>query len=151
MLNKVILIGRLATDPELKWTPSGVAVTNFRIAVDRPYTDAQGERPTDFFTVVAWRQTAEFAANYVTKGRLVSVEGSIQSRSWQTPDGSRRSVVEVVADRLQTLERDRDRDQGERGGQQGGQQGGPGGGSGSGGQSGGGADPNYEHDPFAEE
>ena len=74
MLNRVILIGRLATEPELKYTPSGVAVTSFRLAVNRRFKNAQGEREADFIDIVAWRQTAEFAANYLGKGRLVAVE-----------------------------------------------------------------------------
>jgi len=115
MLNKVILIGRVANDPELKYTPSGVAVSTFRVAVNRPFTNAQGEREADFIDVVAWRQAAEFAANYLGKGRLVAVEGWLQVRSYQTQDGSRRRVTEVVVDNLKGL--DRPREAGEGGGQ----------------------------------
>lgn len=110
MLNKVILVGRLCTDPELKYTPSGVAVVNCRVAVDRSYLNAQGERETDFIDVVAWRQQAEFVNNYITKGRLVFVEGSMQVRQWQTPDGQKRRSAEVVAESIKALDRPRDRD-----------------------------------------
>src|SRR5437899_2180744 len=97
MLNKVILIGRLATDPELKYTPAGVAVTSFRLAVNRPFTSkATGEREADFIDIVAWRQPAEFAANYLNKGRLIAVDGWLQVRTWEAQDGSKRRAVEVV-------------------------------------------------------
>jgi single-strand DNA-binding protein len=109
MLNKVILIGRLATDPELKYTPSGVAVTSFRIAVDRPFgRNAEGEKETDFIDIVAWRQSAEFAANYLNKGRLVAVDGRLQIRSWVAQDGTKRRNAEVVANDLRSLDRPRD-------------------------------------------
>lgn len=108
MLNKVILIGRVANDPELKYTPSGVAVSTFRVAVNRPFTNAQGEREADFIDVVAWRQAAEFAANYLGKGRLVAVEGRLQIRSYQAQDGSRRRAAEVVIDNLKALDRARE-------------------------------------------
>jgi single-strand DNA-binding protein len=110
MLNKVILIGRLANDPELKYTPSGVALSSFRVAVNRPMApNSQGEREADFIDVVAWRQNAEFAANYLSKGRLVAVEGRLQVRSWVQDDGSRRKWTEVVCDHLKSLDRPRDR------------------------------------------
>jgi single-strand DNA-binding protein len=105
MLNRVILIGRMATDPELKYTPSGHAVSTFRIAVNRTYTNANGERDADFIDIVAWRQTAEFAANYLGKGRLVAVEGRLQVRSYQTQDGQKRRATEVVCDTLRALDR----------------------------------------------
>src|SRR5713101_8085772 len=109
MLNKVILIGRLATDPELKYTPSGVAVTSFRIAVDRRMSpNAAGEKETDFIDIVAWRQSAEFAANYLNKGRLVAVDGRLQIRNWVAQDGTKRRSAEVVANDLRSLERPRD-------------------------------------------
>lgn len=113
MLNRVILIGYLANDPELKYTPSGVAVSTFRVAVNRPFTNAQGEREADFIDIVAWRQTAEFAANYLGKGRMVAVEGRLQVRSYQTQDGSKRRVSEVVCETLRSL--DRRREQGDGG------------------------------------
>lgn len=110
MLNKVILIGNLANDPELKYTPSGVAVSSFRVAVNRPTgPNAQGEREADFIDVVAWRQNAEFAANYLTKGRLVAIEGRIQVRTWVQEDGQRRKWTEVVCDHLKSLDRPRER------------------------------------------
>lgn len=105
MLNRVILIGHLANDPELKYTPSGIAVSTFRVAVSRPFTNAQNEREADFIDIVAWRQTAEFAANYLGKGRLVAVEGRLQIRSYQAQDGSRRRVAEVVCENLKALNR----------------------------------------------
>jgi single-strand DNA-binding protein len=110
MLNKVILIGRLATDPELKYTASGVAVTSFRIAVDRAFggRNADGEKETDFIDIVAWKQSAEFAANYLNKGRLVAVDGRLQIRNWVAQDGTKRRSAEVVANDLRSLDRPRD-------------------------------------------
>ena len=108
MLNRVILIGRLANDPELKYTPSGVPVSSFRVAVNRPFTNPNGEREADFIDVVAWRQAAEFAANYLTKGRLVAVDGRLQIRSWVAQDGTRRRSAEVVVEHLRGLDRPRD-------------------------------------------
>jgi len=104
MLNRVILIGRLANDPELKYTPSGIAVANFTLAVNR-LPNAQGEREADFIPIVVWRQSAEFAANYLTKGRMVAVDGRLQIRSWVAQDGTRRKQAEVVADNLKSLDR----------------------------------------------
>lgn len=112
MLNQVTLIGRIGVDPELRYTPSGVAVVSFRIAVSRPRrqsaVETGSETDTDWFDIVAWRQNAEFAANYLTKGRLVLVQGRLQSRSWVAQDGTRRSKIEVVADRLQGLDKPKD-------------------------------------------
>lgn len=108
MLNRVVLIGRLATDPELKYTPSGIAVASFRIAVDRR-PNAQGEKETDFIPIVAWRQSAEFASTCLTKGRLVAVDGRMQVRSWVAQDGTRRYLTEVVADELRGLDRPKER------------------------------------------
>jgi len=108
MLNRIVLIGRLTADPELRYTPGGVPVAGMRLAVDRPFTSSSGERQTDFINLVAWRQNAEFAANYLTKGRLVAVEGRLQIRQWTTQDGQRRQTAEVVADRLQGLDRARE-------------------------------------------
>ncbi|REJ35540.1 MAG: single-stranded DNA-binding protein [Bacillota bacterium] len=104
MLNRVILIGRLATDPELRYTQTGVPVTNFRIAVDRPFMNQQGERETDFFTVVTWRKLAEVCAHNLGKGRLVAVEGRLQTRSYQAQDGGTRWITEVVADNVRFLD-----------------------------------------------
>ena len=105
MVNKVILVGRLCADPESKFTPSGVQVANFRIAVDRPFTKAGGEKETDFIDIVAWRQAAEFVTTYLGKGRLVLVDGRLQVRKWQTQDGQKRQSVEVVADTVKALDR----------------------------------------------
>lgn len=104
-MNVVVLIGRMVADPELKYTPSGVAVSTFTIAVDRRFKSESGEKQTDFFDVVAWRQSAEFAANYLSKGRLVGVQGRLQQRSWVQQDGQKRSKVEVVADSIQGLDK----------------------------------------------
>lgn len=108
MLNKAILIGRLTADPELRYTQSGTAVANFRIAVDRPFTNQAGERETDFIPIVVWDKLAENCANYLSKGRLVAVEGRIQVRSYDAPDGTRRWVTEVVANDVRFLDRGRD-------------------------------------------
>lgn len=98
MLNRVILIGRLVADPEMRTTANGVSVAVFRIAIDRYSKSA--ERQTDFITGVAWRERAEFACRYFTKGRLIGIEGSIQTRSYTDKEGNKRNVFEVVADRL---------------------------------------------------
>jgi len=104
-MNVVALVGRLVADPELRYTPSGVAVTTLRIAVDRRFKSESGERESDFFDVIAWRQRAEYAANYLVKGQRIAVSGSLQTRSWVQQDGQKRSKVEVVADNLQGLDR----------------------------------------------
>jgi single-strand DNA-binding protein len=117
LLNRVILIGRLTRDPELRYTPSGIAVTQFTLAVDRPFTNSQGERETDFIPIVVWRQQAENCANYLRKGRLTAVEGRMQVRSYDNSEGRRVYVTEVVADNVRFLERpNRDGDEGAQGG-----------------------------------
>lgn len=103
MLNKVILIGRLTKDPELKYTPSGVAVASFTLACDRSFTNQEGKREADFIPIVVWRKQAENCANYLNKGRLVAVEGRIQVRTYDDNEGNRRWVTEVVAERVQFL------------------------------------------------
>ncbi len=103
-MNRVILIGRLTRDPELRYTPSGVAVTQFTLAVDRPFTNQQGEREADFLNIVTWRQLAETCANYLRKGRLTAVEGRIQVRSYDNNEGRRVYVTEIVADNVRFLE-----------------------------------------------
>lgn len=108
MLNRVILIGRLTRDPELRYTPSGVAVTQFTIAVDRPFTSQGGEREADFIPVVTWRQLAETCANYLRKGRLTAVEGRIQVRNYENNEGKRVYVTEVIADNVRFLESSRE-------------------------------------------
>ncbi len=102
-MNKVILIGNLTRDPEARTTPSGVAVTTFTIAVNRRFTNQQGVREADFINIVAWRQTAELCARYLSKGRKVAVEGSIQTRSYDAQDGTKRYVTEVVADNVEFI------------------------------------------------
>lgn len=98
-MNKVILVGRLTKDPELKFSSQGTAVATFTLAVDRKFVDkATGQREADFINIVAWRKTAEFAANYFKKGSLMGVSGAIQTRTYQAQDGSTRYVTEVVAD-----------------------------------------------------
>lgn len=108
MLNRIVLIGRLTRDPELRYTPNGIAVANFSLAVDRPYTNQQGERETDFINIVVWRKLAETCANHLGKGRLVAVDGSLQVRSYETQEGQRRIVAEVVAENVRFLDRPKD-------------------------------------------
>ncbi|AKF93723.1 single-stranded DNA-binding protein [Brevibacillus laterosporus] len=103
MLNRVILIGNLTKDPELRYTPNGVAVTTFTLAINRPYSGAGGERETDFINIVAWRQLADLCANYLRKGRKAAVEGRLQTRSYDNKEGKRVYVTEVVADNVQFL------------------------------------------------
>lgn len=106
MLNRCVLIGRLTKDPESKYTQSGIAIANFRIAVDRPYKNQEtGEKETDFFPVVAWRQTAEFVCQYITKGCLVAVSGRMQNRSWVGQDGQQHTMTELQADEVRGLSR----------------------------------------------
>lgn len=99
-MNKVILMGRLVADPELKTTPSGVSVTSFRIAVDRNYVKQGEERQADFIDIVCWRQRAEFVCKYFGKGQLIALDGSIQTRQYQDKNGNNRTAVEVVADNV---------------------------------------------------
>ena len=102
-MNKVILIGNIASDPESRTTQSGVAQCSFRLAVQRKFKGANGERETDFLPVICWRQTAEFAQRYLVKGRKVAVEGSIQTRSYEAQDGSKRYVTEIIADSVEAV------------------------------------------------
>ena len=104
MINRVVLVGRLTRDPELKYTTNGTASLQFSIAVNRTFTSANGEREADFINCVAWRNQAENMARFVRKGSLLGVEGRIQTRSYQAQDGSKRYVTEVVADSVQFLE-----------------------------------------------
>ena len=100
-LNKVVLAGRLTVDPELKQTQSGVSVINFNLAVGRRFASRNGEQAeqqTDFITIVAWRQTAEFISKYFKKGSAICITGSIQTRTWQDAQGQKRYATEVVAD-----------------------------------------------------
>ncbi|SFA42627.1 single-strand binding protein [Parageobacillus thermantarcticus] len=104
MINRVILVGRLTRDPELRYTPSGVAVATFTLAVNRPFTNQQGEREADFINCVVWRRQAENVANFLKKGSLAGVDGRLQTRSYEGQDGRRVYVTEVVADSVQFLE-----------------------------------------------
>lgn len=104
MLNKVILIGRLTRDPELRYTSTGKAVANFDLAVDRPFSKQQGEKETDFIRIVTWQQQAETVANHLGKGRLVAVEGRLQIRSYEDRDGNPRKATEVVANQVRFLD-----------------------------------------------
>jgi single-strand DNA-binding protein len=104
-MNHVILIGRLTRDPELRYTPNGVAVANFTLAVDRAFTNQAGEREADFIPIVVWQKLAETCANHLHKGRLVAVDGRLQIRSYDTQDGQKRRVAEVVAANVQFLDR----------------------------------------------
>jgi single-strand DNA-binding protein len=111
-LNRIILIGRLTRDPELRYTPAGVAVTQFTLAVDRNFTGQNGEREADFIPVVTWRQLAETCANYLRKGRLTAVEGRIQIRNYENNEGKRVYVTEVIADNVRFLESSQNREGG---------------------------------------
>lgn len=104
MLNRVILVGRLTKDPELRYTPSGVAVATFTLAVNRPFSNQQGEREADFINCVVWRKPAENVANYLKKGSLAGVDGRLQSRSYDNNEGRRVFVTEVVAESVRFLE-----------------------------------------------
>lgn len=99
MLNRVILMGRLTADPELRQTQTGTSVVSFSIAVDRDYTPKGEEKQTDFINLVAWRQTAEFISKYFSKGKMIAVEGRIQTRNYTDNNGNKRYVTEVIVDR----------------------------------------------------
>lgn len=100
MLNVIAVMGRLVADPELRKTTSGVSTTTFTIACDRNFVKAGTERQTDFFDIVAWRQTAEFACKYFRKGQLIALNGSLQTRTYEDREGKKRKVYEIVADNL---------------------------------------------------
>lgn len=102
-MNRVILIGNLARDPEITTTTNGVSVANFAIAVQRRYTNAEGEREADFINVVVWRALAENVHKYLKKGSKAAVSGSLQTRSYEAADGTKRYVTEVVADEVEFL------------------------------------------------
>ncbi len=104
MLNRVVLIGHLTKDPELRTTSNDISVTSFTIAVDRNFNNQQGEKETDFIPVVAWRKLADTCAKYLAKGRLVAVSGRMQVRSYEGKEG-KRYITEVVADEVQFLEK----------------------------------------------
>ena len=107
MFNLVVLTGRLTADPELKKTPSDVSVTNFSIAVQRAYKSGE-EAVADFINIVAWRSTAEFICRYFKKGKMIGIEGSIQTRKWVDNDGNNRTAFEVVANNVQFVESKRE-------------------------------------------
>ena len=115
--NKVMLIGRLTRDPEMRYTTSGLAVTSFSIAVDRRNKNQQGEKQTDFFRCTAWRQSAEFVSTYASKGRLVAVEGRIELNKFTGQDGIEKQSADIVCDHVEIL--DSNREQGEGGGNSG--------------------------------
>ena len=101
MLNRIMIMGRLTRDPELRHTQAGAAVASFTLAVDRDFKDKQsGEKATDFIDVVAWRQTGEFVSKYLTKGRMAVVEGRLQMRDWTDKEGNKRRSAEVIADNV---------------------------------------------------
>lgn len=108
-LNKVILIGHLTADPELKQTQSGVSVTSFSIGVTRKYTKTGEQSQSDFINIVAWRQNAEFICKYFRKGNAICICGSIQTRSYDATDGTKRYITEVVADEVSFVEKKSDR------------------------------------------
>lgn len=103
-MNKVILIGRLTADPNLRYTQNETPVTTFTLAVDRPFTNQGGEKETDFIDIVTWRKLAEIVANNLEKGRLVAVEGRLQIRSYDDQNGVRRKAAEIVADQVKFLD-----------------------------------------------
>ena len=103
MLNRIVIIGRLTRDPEMRQTPSGTAVCTFTLAVDRSFKSANGERETDFIPVVAWRQLGENCAQYLAKGKLAAVDGRLQLRRYEDKDGSKRTAAEVIADNVRFL------------------------------------------------
>lgn len=104
MLNRVVLVGRLTKDPDLRYTPNGVAVANFTLAVNRPFSNQQGNNEADFINCVVWRRAAENLANFMSKGSLVGVDGRVQTRNFEGQDGKRVFITEIVADSVQFLE-----------------------------------------------
>lgn len=117
-LNRVVLIGNLTRNPELRFTPNGTPVANFGIAVNRKWTNKQGERVegVDYFNIVVWGKLAELCGDFITKGSPVAIDGRLQSRSWETEDGNKRSIVEIVAENVQFLNKRTASDQNDDGG-----------------------------------
>lgn len=105
MLNRIVLIGRLTKDVDLRFTATGKPTANFTLAVDRPYRNQQGGKEADFIPVVVWNKLAEHCANYIGKGRLVAVDGRLQIRSYDGNDGQRKYITEVVAETVKFLDR----------------------------------------------
>lgn len=108
MINNVVLVGRLVADPETRYTQSGIAVCSFRLAVDRAFKSASGEREADFINIVAWRKAAEIIGQYMTKGSVIGVTGSIQTRSYQDKEGNNRTAFEVVVENFKFLDSKRE-------------------------------------------
>ncbi|PIJ98031.1 single-stranded DNA-binding protein [Lysinibacillus sphaericus] len=104
MINRVVLVGRLTKDPELRYTPNGIACTRFTVAVNRTFSNQQGEREADFISCIAWRKQGENLANFMRKGNLIGVEGRIQTGSFEGQDGKRVYTTDIVADSVQFLE-----------------------------------------------
>ncbi|MBC1858254.1 single-stranded DNA-binding protein [Listeria seeligeri] len=104
MMNRVVLVGRLTKDPDLRYTPAGVAVATFTLAVNRPFKNAQGEQEADFINCVVWRKPAENVANFLKKGSMAGVDGRVQTRNYEDSDGKRVFVTEVVAESVQFLD-----------------------------------------------
>ncbi|EAH4172703.1 TPA: single-stranded DNA-binding protein [Listeria monocytogenes] len=104
MMNRVVLVGRLTKDPELRYTPAGLAVATFTLAVNRTFTNQQGEREADFINCVVWRKPAENVANFLKKGSMAGVDGRVQTRNYEGNDGKRVYVTEIVAESVQFLE-----------------------------------------------
>lgn len=102
-MNKVVLIGRLTRDPELRYTGSNLPVATFSIAVNRPFSNQAGEREADFINIVVWRKQAENCKNYLTQGSQVAIEGRIQTRNYDDPNGQRRYITEVIADNVEFI------------------------------------------------
>lgn len=111
MLNRVILVGRITKDPELKRTQTNIAVVSFTLAIDRQFTNEQGERQADFIQCVVWRKQAENVAQYVKKGALLGVDGRIQTRTYEGPNGETRYITEVLCDSVQFLETKKSQEQ----------------------------------------
>ena len=111
MINQVFIIGRTTKEPEFRQTQNGVSVATFTIACDRNFKNAQGEKETDFFNIVCWRGLAETVGRYLGKGRLVAVSGRLQNRSYETKDGTKRYITEIVASEVQFLDRAKDAEQ----------------------------------------
>ncbi|HBJ9168443.1 TPA: single-stranded DNA-binding protein [Listeria monocytogenes] len=104
MMNRVVLVGRLTKDPDLRYTPAGAAVATFTLAVNRPFKNTQGEQEADFINCVVWRKPAENVANFLKKGSMAGVDGRVQTRNYEDKDGKRVFVTEVVAESVQFLE-----------------------------------------------
>ena len=112
MLNRIIVMGRMTRDPELRRTNSGTAVASFTVAVDRDFKSQSGEKETDFIDIVAWRNTAEFVSKYFSKGRMAVVEGRLQIRDWTDKDGNQRRTAEVLVDNIYFGDAKKDADSG---------------------------------------